>query len=158
MKKWIMLENDANLDLMCQVLRIDRTVANFLANRGIRTKNTAIKFLNPCINFLHDTSLMKDVDKGILLIEDAVANKNKITVYGDYDVDGVMGTVILVKALKKFGANVDFYLPSRFKDGFGLNICVVKKLYDSGTKLILTCDNGIAAVDEIEGAGSSKAL
>lgn len=150
MKKWIINKNDADLELMSKVLKIDRQIANILANRNIRTKNTAIKFLNPNLKFLHDTRAMKDMDKLIDIIKIAIAEHKKITVYGDYDVDGVMSTVILFKTLLKINADVDFYLPSRTDDGFGLNINAIDKIYKNGTKLIITCDNGIAAIKEIE--------
>lgn len=150
MKKWIINKNDADLKLMSNVLNIDMDVANILANRNIRSKNTAIKFLNPNLKFLCDTFLMKDIDKSMKLILNAVSQQKKITIYGDYDVDGVMSTVILFKTLLQIGAAVEFYLPSRTDDGFGLNIDAIDKICNSGTKLILTCDNGIAAIEEIE--------
>lgn len=149
MKQWIMNKNDADLKLMSKVLKIDIQIANILANRNIRTKNTAIKFLNPNLKFLYDTTLMKDIDKALEILSCTLKTKKKIVIYGDYDVDGVMSTVILFKTLSKLGFNVDFYLPLRTDDGFGLNINAINKIHDSGAKIILTCDNGIAAIDEI---------
>lgn len=154
MKQWIMNENDADLNLMAKVLKIDTQLANILANRNIRTKNTAIKFLNPNPKFLCDTNLMLGIDKAFQILDEAIANKIKITIYGDYDVDGVMSTVILFKTLSSLGACVDFYLPLRSDDGFGLNINAIDKLHKNGTKIIFTCDNGIAAINEIEYAKS----
>ena len=149
MKNWIIKKNYINLDLMIKTLKIDYDLANLLAKQNICTKNQAIKFLNPKEEFMYDISLMKDIDKTIVTIKNAIENKNKIIIFGDYDVDGVTSTVILYKTLSILDANVDFYLPSRNTDGFGLNINLINKFYSDGVNLIITCDNGIAALDEI---------
>ena len=150
MERWIIKQPNINLDLMTKILKIDTDLAKLLANRNIRTKNQAIKFLNPLEKFMYDTNLMKDINKATEIILNAIARKDKIMIYGDYDVDGVMSTVILHKTLSVLGANVCFHLPSRHDDGFGLNKNIIKKLSDNGTKLIITCDNGIAAHEEIK--------
>ena len=149
MKNWIIKKNYINLDLMIKTLKIDYDLANLLAKQNIGTKNQAIKFLNPKEEFMYDISLMKDIDKTIEIIKNAIEMKKKIIIFGDYDVDGVTSTVILYKTLSILDANVDFYLPSRNTDGFGLNINLINKFYSDGVNLIITCDNGIAALDEI---------
>ena len=149
MKNWKMKKTGINLDLMIRTLKINYDLANLLAKQDILTKNQAIKFLSPKEKFMYNTDLMKDIDKAIEIIKDAIENKNKILIYGDYDVDGVMSTVILYKTLAILGSNVDFYLPSRYTDGFGLNTNLINKFYSDGVNLIITCDNGIAALDEI---------
>ena len=149
MKNWKTKKTDINLDLMTKTLKIDYDLANLLAKQNICTKNQAIKFLNPKEEFMYDISLMKDIDKTIEIIKNAIEMKKKIIIFGDYDVDGVMSTVILYKTLSILDADVDFYLPSRNTDGFGLNINLINKFYSDGVNLIITCDNGIVALDEI---------
>jgi single-stranded-DNA-specific exonuclease len=97
---------------------------------------------------------MKDFNKAIDLICRAIISNQKITVFGDYDVDGISSTVILCKMLYKLGADVDYILPSRINDGFGLNKKIIDDVYDRKTQLLITCDNGIAAIDEINYARS----
>ena len=108
-----MRENDADLNLMSKVLKIDIKIANILANRNIRTKNKAIMFLSSSTRLLRDPNDMKAIHKALNIISEAIKRKEKIVIYGDYDVDGVMSTVILFDTLKKLNADVDFYLPDR---------------------------------------------
>ena len=131
------------------VLNLKEPVACILANRGIGTYKAAMKFLLSPRDGLYDFELFKDSEKAIDIIKKAVTNRLKIAVYGDYDVDGVMSTTILYKALKYLGADVIFYLPHRQREGYGMNIEAVRHLHELGVKVILTCDNGIAAIDEI---------
>jgi len=147
--RWIIKETDADLALMSQVLGITEITANVMANRGLRTKKTALSFLAPSLEKMHDTLEMKGMPEAMALINDAVKSGAKITVYGDYDVDGVMSTVIMLKALGKLGANVDYYIPHRIQEGYGLNEDAVRSLHESGTEILLTVDNGISAIDEI---------
>ena len=147
--KWIIDTTDANITLMAETLGISPFTANVLANRGIRTRNTAIKFLRPDVSHMHDAGQMKDMDKAASLLREHIAAKNKITIYGDYDVDGVMSTVILHKLVECLGGVASYYIPQREEEGYGLNMSSVVKLAETGTKLLLTCDNGIAAVAEI---------
>lgn len=149
MTKWILRENDANIELMSQTLKIKPVTAYVLANRGIRTKNTAVKYLNPDISFMHDAKLFKDIDKAVCIINESIKLGEKLAVYGDYDVDGVMSAVILVKALKRFNADVTYYIPHREEEGYGLSLKTADKLNALGIKLVIACDNGIAAADEI---------
>lgn len=103
---------------------------------------------------LHNPFLLNDMDLAVARIEKAIMRNENITIYGDYDADGVTSTSILYMFLKENGANVDFYIPNRFSDGYGMNVNVIKKIADKGTNLIITVDNGIAAYDEVEYAKS----
>ena len=147
--KWIIDTTDANIPLMAETLGISPITAICLANRGVRTKNTAIKFLTPDIAYAHDARQMADMDKAVALLRESIAAKEKITVYGDYDVDGVTSTVILYKLIQRLGGVVSYYIPQREDEGYGLNLTAVGKLSDTGTKLLLTCDNGVSAHAEI---------
>ncbi|MDR2938968.1 MAG: single-stranded-DNA-specific exonuclease RecJ [Clostridiales bacterium] len=150
MAKWGLIETDADLKLMCKVLGVDEIIATILANRDIRTKNTAVRYLWPEYKFFFDTSKMKDILKAIEIVIGSIKNKDRVAIYGDYDVDGVTSTVILVKALRQLGADVIYYIPDRGQEGYGLNLGAVTKLKSFEVDLVITCDNGIAALEEIK--------
>ncbi|MCL2357599.1 MAG: DHH family phosphoesterase [Defluviitaleaceae bacterium] len=151
-ENWVLRETDADLPLMAQVLGVSETTARVMANRGIRTKNTALAFLAPDISRLRDPYKLKDMAKAVEIISAAVTAEKKITIFGDYDVDGIMSTVILQKALRAAGANCEYYIPHRIDEGYGMNIAAVEKIAASGTQLIITVDNGISAIEEIVAA------
>ncbi|MCL2619307.1 MAG: single-stranded-DNA-specific exonuclease RecJ [Defluviitaleaceae bacterium] len=151
MKRWILREHDADIALMTKVLKITPALAHVLAGRGIRSKNTAIKYLDPQLAYLHPMEGMAGVSEAVDIIKKAVSDGKKICIYGDYDVDGVSGTVILHKALTKLGANVDYYIPHREREGYGLNIPAVEELAKD-FQVLIAIDNGIAGVSEVERA------
>jgi len=155
MSNWFLKRTDADLKLMSKTLGISENLALILAHRGIRSKNTAIKFLRPEMKFLYNIHDMKDLDDACVLISESIAAGEKIFICGDYDADGIMSTVILVKTLRFFGANVQFSIPLRETEGYGLNIETVRHIHNEGGKLIITCDNGISALSEI---AEAKAL
>ncbi len=150
--KWILKKNKMNLKLMSETLGISEVFAAVLSNRAIDNKNSAISFITPKMENLHNTFLMHHIEKAIKIIVDSVKENEKIAVYGDYDVDGVMSSVILYKTLKQFGADVIHYIPNREKEGYGLNVSAVHYLKSIGVDVIFTCDNGISSVEEIEEA------
>jgi single-stranded-DNA-specific exonuclease len=134
--------------------RISEITACILVNRGINNTSSIKKFMNSSLSDLYNPLLMKDMDKGTDIIKEAILNGKKIVIYGDYDADGVTSTVILYKALKKCGAIVDYYIPDRELEGYGMCSDRVSKLKEGGTEVILTCDNGISAINEINFARS----
>ena len=149
--KWQLIETDANLDLMAEVLGIKKTTAVVMANRGIRSKKAALKYLR-CDLDQPEILNMKDACKAFERINYAIDNQQRIMIYGDYDADGVMSTVILYKALQACGAKLHYYIPSREEEGYGLNIAAINSIKASDYELIITCDNGISALDEISEA------
>ena len=150
---WNLLTTDANLALMSQVLGIKKATAAVMANRGIRSKNTALAYLNP--GTAGEPALnMRDVKKAFDRIVLGLRRGERIMIYGDYDADGVMSTVILYKALKMCGADVNFYIPHREEEGYGLNIDAVRTIREADYELLITCDNGIAALAEIDEANA----
>lgn len=151
MKVWNVYEGNKNLiEKLSKEVNVSPAFASILLERGIDTKEAVETFLNPETNQpFHDPFLMKDMDKGAERIIKAIKNKEKITVYGDYDVDGITATSILANTLKKLGADVDFYIPDRQNEGYGLNIDALKNLSQNGAKLIVTVDCGIAGTKEI---------
>jgi single-stranded-DNA-specific exonuclease len=139
---------------MARSLGVSEVLARAMINRGVTTKSAAAAYLNPSAERLSDASLLPDVGIALSVTLDAVKSGVRIAVYGDYDCDGVTSSVILVKALRRLGADADYYIPSRETEGFGLNRAAVARLSDSGVGLLITVDNGIAAIDEIRLAKS----
>ena len=147
--RWVMRETDADLSLMSQVLNISPVMARVIANRDIRSKNTALSFLQPSLNNLRPFTEMKDAQKALERIRKAINKREKITIYGDYDADGITSTVILYKVLVRLGADVSYYIPHRIKEGYGLNKNAITSLAYAGTKLIIAVDSGISAIEEV---------
>lgn len=137
-----------------EVLKIEPTLANLLAQRGISNYDEAKTFFRPELSQLHDPFLMKDMDKAVARIEDAINKREKILVYGDYDVDGTTAVALVYSFLKKLYTEVDFYIPDRYKEGYGISVQGIDFAAKSGYKLIVALDCGIKAVDKIEYAKS----
>lgn len=135
------LKEELNIDLLTSIL---------LVNRNIKDEKDAREFLFGGIENLNDPYLMKDMEKGVKRVKEAIEKGDKITIYGDYDCDGVSSTSILYKGLKRCNANFNYHIPDREDEGYGMNSKRVKILKEEGTKVILTCDNGIAAFEEID--------
>ncbi|EEW53462.1 single-stranded-DNA-specific exonuclease RecJ [Limosilactobacillus antri] len=133
-------------------LSISETLATLLAERGITDAQAAEDFLKPSLAAIHDPRLLHDMDKAVERIQTAVANGEKITVYGDYDADGITSTAVMYEALNGIGADVDYYVPDRFKDGYGPNQDAYERIIASGTKLIVTVDNGVSGKQVVESA------
>lgn len=129
-------------------------VLQLLKNRGIETTEEINRFINPTLDLLYNPLLLKDMAKAVKRINTAINKRHKITIYGDYDVDGITSCCILVKLLRKMGADVNYYIPSRQHEGYGLNLEAVKKISNEGTRLIITVDNGIGSYEEVELAKS----
>ena len=149
-KRWVIKNSKANIEELSRKSFISKVIAKILVNRNISTTEEIEKFLKVSLDDTHDPFLMEDMDKGTDIISEDITTGNKIAIYGDYDVDGVASTTILYIALKKIGANVIYYIPDREKDGYGLNENSLYSLKEQGVKTILTCDNGIAAINEVK--------
>lgn len=155
MAKWLIKNNKADIKSMAKALNISETMARVLVNRNINTKKLFNKYINPSLSKLGDFTLAKDVKKALEIVQAAILNNEKIYIYGDYDVDGVTSTVILVKGLQELGADVNYYIPDRVSEGYGLNKEAVLKLKELHCDLLITCDNGITAMEEIALANES---
>lgn len=129
-------------------LDISEICARIIYNRGYTSVNEAKKFTDVGIHTLHDSLLMCDVERAAECILSAVKNNERITIYGDYDVDGVTSVTLLYLYLSALGADVDYYIPSRIKEGYGVSAGAIAYLKEKGTKLIVTVDTGITAIDE----------
>lgn len=148
-------QNTVNIREISKSLGISEELAYIMGNRDIRTIDEGKRFLNVSINDLYAPELMKDMDKGTDIIINAINAGKNIVIYGDYDADGVSSTVILFKALKRCGAKVNYYIPDRESEGYGMNSDRIRLLKEEGCQVILTCDNGIAAYEQIELAKES---
>ena len=132
---------------MRQLGQPDRLI-ELLLERGIDTPEKAKKYLYPKKSDLHDPFLMQDMDRAVEVIRDAIEKNEEIVVFGDYDVDGVTATAILLTYLRKQGAKTGFYIPDRHGEGYGLNIAAIEQIA-SHAKLLITVDCGITCPDEV---------
>ncbi len=156
--QWILKEYDKfSADVLASAFGLKYPVCALLAARGHKTPEQARHYLEKDTAVLYDPFLMKDMDKAVRRIFTAVENGEKITIYGDYDVDGITSVCLLHKYLAKQGCNIGYYIPSRENEGYGLNTDAVGKLIDKGTTLIITVDTGITAINEVEYAKSHGA-
>jgi single-stranded-DNA-specific exonuclease len=152
-KSWHLLPHDRDaVERLASSLRLSPIVAQLLLNRGVHGTDDARRFLDVPLNGLHPPNLLPGVDQAADRIFAAVKDNKSICVYGDYDVDGVSGTAILLQCLRLLGAQVDFYVPLRLEEGYGLNRDAVRQLAGEGKSLIITVDCGIASVREAEEA------
>ena len=135
---------------MSQSLGVSELICRILVNRCIDDYETAKRFIQPDIEGLFDGRLMKDLEKGTLIIRDKIAGDKRIRIIGDYDVDGVISTYILYNALKRCGAKVDYVIPHRIYDGYGINNSIIEIAKKDGIDTIITCDNGISALEQIK--------
>jgi len=151
-KKWIKEANPVDqqtLDELVEKLSCPPVIAKLLALQGNDTPEKAEIFFNPSIEDLHDPFIFKDMDKAVARIIRAIEQKEKIIIYGDYDVDGTTATSILLMGLRELDANVGFYIPNRMIEGYGLSLTGNKAIESMNAKLVITVDCGINAVDEI---------
>lgn len=151
-EKWLLIGKSVDYNKLAAECNISKLLAKLLVNRDINTKEKINKYLNANLDDLYDGMLMKDMDKGIEIIQKAIEEKTKIVIYGDYDCDGISATSILNRGLKRCNANFIYYIPNREEEGYGMNSNRIEKLADEGCKIVLTCDNGIAAFNEVERA------
>lgn len=149
MAKWFVYNKSADFKRIGEKYNIDQVVARVLINRDV-AENDMAEYLNPAPEHLHDGSQMQDMFRGVSLIKDSIDKKCKIRIIGDYDVDGIQSTYILHQGLLRLGADVDYAIPDRVEDGYGINTSMVDKAHSEGVETIITCDNGIAAMDAIE--------
>lgn len=146
--RWIVNKSDEQVvKLLENELKITPLVASLLVNRGLDTVDSARYFLFGKEQF-HDPYLFKGMDIAVKRIHEAINNQEPILIYGDYDADGVSSTSVLMITLRELGANVNFYIPNRFTEGYGPNELAFRKAADNGIKLIITVDTGISAVHE----------
>jgi single-stranded-DNA-specific exonuclease len=150
LEKWILRNPKHDFRRMSLTLGVNELICRILVNRGIKDNDTAKRYIDPCLNGLHDARTMKDLEKGVLIVKDKIETGKKIRIIGDYDVDGVISTFILYRALTSCGAAVDYVIPHRIFDGYGINNSIIEKANIDEVDTIITCDNGIAAIEQIK--------
>lgn len=149
-EKWLLRNKKVDLKAMSEKYKISQLLCKLMVNRDIIDENIINSYINPVYKYLHSPKTMKDVVFAVDIIKRKIQENKKIRIIGDYDVDGIISVFILYTALKKCGANVDYEIPDRIKDGYGINENIVKVAYDEGVDTIITCDNGISAIDQIQ--------
>lgn len=147
--KWQMKTQTMKADQLASVLGVSSLTAHLLMNRGCETKEKAEAFLHMNEDRMHDPFLLHGMKEAVDRVHKAVIDKEKIIVFGDYDVDGVSSTALMCETLQKLGAVYDWYIPNRFTEGYGPNVNAFQGLRDGGASLIITVDTGIAAIDSV---------
>ena len=149
MERWVVSAKKADFQKIAMDFQIDPVIARLIRNRDVVEYDEIKEYLHGDLNSLHDPMRLKDMEKALALIAAAIKEGKKLRIIGDYDIDGVMATYILLQGLQKVGAKVDIQIPDRIHDGYGLNESLVREAFESGTGMIITCDNGIAASQQI---------
>ncbi|BCS81803.1 single-stranded-DNA-specific exonuclease RecJ [Anaerocellum diazotrophicum] len=149
-KRWILKDNSniENVDIEINGKKIKPQVIKVLNNRGVKAKEEIEKFLNPSLKNLHNPFLLPDMKEAVRIINQAILHRSRVLIYGDYDCDGVTSTYLLYSALRNF-LPTTYYIPNRFKDGYGLNLDVLKKLEDK-FDILITVDTGISSHNEVK--------
>ncbi len=151
-KRWV-LKKEADskvVERLASALNVSKTLANLLGQRGTETFEEAKQFFRPSLEQLHDPFLMKDMDKAVNRITQAFNNGEKIVVYGDYDVDGTTAVALVYSYLKQLHRKLEFYIPDRYEEGYGISYKGIDHAISNGVKLMITLDCGIKAVEKVE--------
>lgn len=154
MENWVLLRKGADFQHINEKFHISPRVASLIRNRDVIGDDAIEKYLNGTIADLYDGMLMKDMDKAVAVLGEKIKENAKIRIIGDYDIDGIQSTYILLEGFRMLGADVDSDIPDRMKDGYGLNRNLIDRALEADVDTIVTCDNGIAAAEEIAYAKS----
>ena len=154
MENWVLLRKGADFQHISEKFHISPRVASMIRNRDVIGDDAIEKYLNGTIADLYDGMLMKDMDKAVAVLGEKIKENAKIRIIGDYDIDGIQSTYILLEGFRMLGADVDSDIPDRMKDGYGLNRNLIDRALEADVDTIITCDNGIAAAEEIAYAKS----
>ena len=148
-EKWVVSAKKADFQAIGQRFGIDPVLARIMRNRGLTDLQEMNLYLHGTRADLNDPHLLKDADLAAQILREKIKEKKRIRIIGDYDIDGIQSTYILYCALRRLGADADFVIPDRILDGYGLNEHLVTRASQDGIDTILTCDNGISAIDQI---------
>ncbi|MGC6176802.1 single-stranded-DNA-specific exonuclease RecJ [Lacrimispora sp. 38-1] len=149
-EKWMLQTKRADFNEMAELHHISPVTARIIRNRDVSGPEAVEKYLRGGLDELYSPCLLKDMDRAVLILEEKIKQLKPIRIVGDYDIDGVCSTYLLYQAFKETGAVVDYEIPDRIKDGYGINESIIRAAYDDGIDTIVTCDNGIAAVEQIK--------
>lgn len=150
MEKWVVAAKKADFNQIGQQFHIDPVIARLIRNRDVVGEEKIREYLLGTVEKIPSPWLMKDMEKAVDILERKIQQQAKIRIIGDYDIDGVTSTYILLKGLTRIGANVDTYIPDRVADGYGIHEHLIDRAGEDGIDTIVTCDNGIAAAAEIK--------
>ena len=150
LEKWMVRNVRFDTDKFAQAIGISNIVAKLLVNRGIYNLDNAKSFLNSSINDLYEPGNMLGMTGAVELMKNSIKSGEKILIVGDYDVDGVISTYVLYRAISNCGGNVSFHIPDRIKEGYGINESIIRKASEDNIDIIITCDNGIAAIEQVK--------
>ena len=148
-EKWMLQTKRADFNEMAKVHHISPVTARIIRNREVLGPEAVEKYLRGGLNDLYSPNLLKDMDRAVQILKEKIGQKKKVRIVGDYDIDGVCSTYLLYQAFNETGAVVDYEIPDRIKDGYGINESIIRAAYNDGIDTIVTCDNGIAAVEQI---------
>lgn len=153
-KKWQIKESDSNIDIeqLAAELNVSKLLIEICIRRGLTTPEEITNFIHVDETWFHDPFLLYDMEKSVERITEALEANEQITIYGDYDADGMTSTAVLTETLESLGANVNYYLPNRFVEGYGPNTQAFEQIIQNGTSLIITVDNGVAGHEAISRA------
>ena len=149
MEKWVVTAKKADFQEIGRKYGIDPVIARIIRNRDITEEKDIAEYLNGSLRDIPSWKLLKDIDRAADLISEKISTHARIRIIGDYDIDGVTATFILLKGLKRLGADVDTYIPDRITDGYGIHEHLIQQAKNDGIELIVTCDNGISAAREV---------
>src|SRR3954470_1917392 len=149
-KRWTIATPQAAAAELASRLKTSPLIAQMLLNRGIASSADCQAFLAPSLHHLHQPALLPGTVKAAQRINQAIGNREKIVVYGDYDVDGITATAILWHAITLLGGDVHYYIPKRLEEGYGLNAEALRQLANDGAKLIISVDCGVTAIEEVK--------
>jgi len=149
MAKWMIAAKKADFEQIAEKYHISPVLARLLRNRDLTEDGEIRKFLFGTMEDMHDPLLMKDMGKAAAILKEKIAEGKPIRIIGDYDVDGICSSYILLKGIRSLGGKADVVIPHRMKDGYGLNDRLIEDAFRDGIDTVLTCDNGIAAADQI---------
>jgi single-stranded-DNA-specific exonuclease len=155
-KRWItkILPSQEKAKTLATALNVNPYVAVLLAQRSIETFEEAKSFFRPSLTELHDPFLMRDMDKAVVRLIQAIKQNERILIYGDYDVDGTTSVSVFYGFLKKYYTNIEYYIPDRYKEGYGVSKAGMEHARDTHVKLIVSLDCGIRSVDMVQLAKS----
>ncbi|MBQ2238172.1 MAG: DHH family phosphoesterase, partial [Lachnospiraceae bacterium] len=148
-EKWMLRTKKADFNEIGRKFKVDPLIARLIRNRDIVLEEDIKKYLYGNKEDMYSPYLLKDMEKAVSILEEKIKNQSKIRIISDYDVDGVISNYVLYRGLQEIGADVDYKIPDRINDGYGINERMVMKAVEDGIDTILTCDNGIAAVNQI---------
>jgi len=155
-KRWVIKEkgDPAVVKQLASALRVSEALANLMVQRDINSPEEANTFFEPDLKYLHDPFMMKDMNIAVERIYSAIKRNERILVYGDYDVDGTTAVALMYSFLRDQYSNVEYYIPDRYKEGYGVSLQGIDHAYQKNCRLIITLDCGIKAVEKVKYARS----